>query len=307
MATASPAIPPDAPVDLPADPLVDPLVDPLIDPLAGAPFAAGPDRGGGPRSVARVLQLLDRLAAAPEGLSLAALAQALAAPKTTLLGLLRGLAAAGYASQAGGVWRLGPECFGLAHAILATRPEAGLGAAGHALLERLAETTGESAMLAVLAPDRSAMVYIDKVESRTALRFAATVGDRRPIHCTASGRVMLAWSPPPWPDEYLGRVRLEPLTGRSVTDRRSLRRLVAEVRELGHAVTLGEATEGVAGIAAPVFDARGAVVAGIVLAAPLARAQPRLSGLARQVRQAGRALSRRLGWRPGRADNKREE
>ena len=37
---------------------------------------------------------------------------------------------------------------------------------------RLAEASGESAMLAVLAPDRGAMVYIDKVESRTALRFA---------------------------------------------------------------------------------------------------------------------------------------
>ncbi|MBR0641703.1 IclR family transcriptional regulator [Plastoroseomonas hellenica] len=264
------------------------------------------DRGHGPRSVARVLQLLDRLAGAPQGASLAALAQAMDAPKTTLLGLLRGLAAEGYAVQANGVWRLGPEAYGLARAILAGQQDGGLGTAGRPLLERLAEETGESAMLSVLAPDRSAMVYTEKVESRTALRFSASVGDHRPIHCTASGRVMLAYLPPPWPEEFLSKARLTPLTRTSVTDRRSLRRIVAEVREQGYAVTLGEATEGVVGIAAPVFDARGEVVAAIVLAAPLVRAQPKLAGLARQVRRAGRELSHQMGYRPARRDKKEE-
>jgi DNA-binding IclR family transcriptional regulator len=265
-----------------------------------------PDRGGGPRSVARVLQLLDGLAGAPQGASLAALAQATGAPKTTLLGLLRGLATEGYAVQASGAWRLGPEAHGLARAILAGQGDGELGAAGRPALERLAEATGESAMLAVLAPDRSAMVYTEKVESRTALRFTATVGDHRPIHCTASGRVALAYSRPPWPEEFLRKARLAPLTGSSITDRRSLRRIVAEVREQGYAVTLGEATEGVVGVAAPVFDARDGLVAAIVLAAPLARAQPKLAGLARQVRQAGRELSRQLGHRPARREKQRE-
>jgi DNA-binding IclR family transcriptional regulator len=273
----------------------------------GTTNGADLDRGGGPRSVARVLQLLDRLAGAPEGLPLAALSQAMEAPKTTLLGLLRALAAEGYAVQAGGRWRLGPEAHGLARAILAGQPDGGLGAAGHTTLEQLAEATGESAMLAVLAPDRSAMVYTDKVESRTALRFAATVGDRRPIHCTASGRVMLAFQPPPWPEEFLARARLAPASPSSVTDRRTLRRIIAEIRDQGFAVTLGEATEGVVGIAAPVFDARGETVAAIVLAAPIARAQSRLAGLARRVCQAGRELSRRLGYRTRQSRTSRED
>jgi DNA-binding IclR family transcriptional regulator len=264
------------------------------------------DRGGGPRSVARVLQLLERLAGAPHGASLATLAVETGAPKATLLGLLRGMAAEGFAAQANGAWHLGPEAHGLARAILAGQGSGGLEASGRPALERLAEATGESAMLAVLAPDRSAMVYTEKVESRTALRFTATVGDHRPIHCTASGRVMLAYSPPPWPEEFLRKARLAPSTGSSVTDRRSLRRIVAAVREQGHAVTLGEATEGVVGVAAPVFDARGGVVAAIVLAAPLARAQPKLAGLVRQVRQVGRELSRQLGHRPARREKQRE-
>lgn len=264
------------------------------------------DRGQGPRSVARVLQLLDRLAGAPQGASLAALAQAMAAPKTTLLGLLRGLAAEGYAVQAHGVWRLGPEAHGLARAILAGQQDGGLRAAGRPILESLAEETGESAMLSVLAPDRGAMVYVEKVESRTALRFSASVGDRRPIHCTASGRIMLAYLPPPWPEEFLAKARLTPLTRTSVTDRRRLRRIVAEAREQGYAVTLGEATDGVVGVAAPVFDAGGGVIAAVVLAAPLPRAQPKLAALARQVRRAGRELSHQLGYRPARREKKED-
>ncbi|MBS7788884.1 IclR family transcriptional regulator [Roseococcus sp. SDR] len=256
------------------------------------------EQRGGPRSVARVLDLVARLAAVPEGLTLAALASAMGAPKTSLLGLLRGLAAEGYAVQQEARWRLGPEAVGLARAILSAAGDGDLTAAARPSLESLASAVGETAMLAVLAPDRRAMVYADKVESRTALRFAATVGDARPIHCTASGRVMLAFLPPPWPAEFLRTARLTALSPTSVTDRRALRRIVAETREQGFAVTLGEATEGVAGLAAPIFGARGEVVAAIVLAGPIARVEPRLPLLSRRVREAAAQISRRLGHRP---------
>ncbi|MCX8132484.1 MAG: IclR family transcriptional regulator [Roseococcus sp.] len=247
-----------------------------------------------------MLELLGRLAAAPQGSSLAALAAATGAPKTSLLGLLRGLAAEGHAEQRDGLWRLGPQAVGLARAILAGAGDPDLVATARPVLEALAEEAGETAMLAVLAPDRRSVVYADKVESRTALRFAAAVGDARPIHCTASGRVMLAFMPPPWPEQFLRGARLIPCTPASVTDRRALRRLVAETRAQGFAVTLGETTEGVAGIAAPVFDARGTVVAALMLAGPIPRVAPRLAALSRRVRGAARELSRRLGHRPAR-------
>ncbi|MBY0338852.1 MAG: IclR family transcriptional regulator [Acetobacteraceae bacterium] len=251
----------------------------------------------GPRSVGRVLALLGQLAATPRGVSLAALSAATGAPKTSLLGLLRGLAAEGYAVQRDGVWLLGPEAVGLARAILAAQPADDLVTAARPILERLADTAGESAMLSVLAPDGKAMIYADKVESRTALRFAATVGDRRPIHCTGAGRVMLAFRPAAWAEAWLKEARLGPVTAASVTQKRELRRLVAEVRERGVAVTLGEATDGVAGISGPVFDARGEVVASLVLAGPIARMEPKLKDLSRRVTEACRDLSRRLGHR----------
>ena len=82
-----------------------------------------------------------------------------------------------------------------------------------------------------------------------------------------------------------------------MTDRRALRRIVAETRTNGFAVTWGEATEGVAGIAAPIFGARGEVVAAFVLAGPIARVEPRLALLSQRVRDAAGEVSRRLGHR----------
>jgi len=82
-----------------------------------------------------------------------------------------------------------------------------------------------------------------------------------------------------------------------MTDRRALRRIVAETRAAGFANTLGDATEGVVGNAAPVFDAAGAVISALVLAGPLARVQPRLSRFSRQLREAARDLSRTQGYR----------
>jgi acyl dehydratase len=207
------------------------------------PGPQGADRGGGPRSVARVLQLLDGLAGAPQGASLAALAQAAGAPKTTLLGCFGGLRwkATRCRRAVSGAWV--PRRTGSRAPSWRAKGTGDSAPPGRPALERLAEVTGESAMLAVLAPDRSAMVYTEKVESRTALRFTATVGDPEADTLHRLRRVVLAYSPPPWPEEFLRKARLAPLTGSSVTDRRSLRRIVAEVREQGYAVTLGEATE----------------------------------------------------------------
>jgi len=108
---------------------------------------------------------------------------------------------------------------------------------------------------------------------------------------------MLGFMPSPWPEQFLRHARLMAPGPSSVTDRRALRRIVAETRAAGFANTLGEATEGVVGTAAPVFDAAGAVISALVLAGPLVRVQPRLSRFSRQLREAARDLSRTQGYR----------
>src|SRR5256885_15968201 len=75
----------------------------------------------GPRSLARVLGLFDAVAKSADGLTLAKLSASLAAPKSSLLMLLRPLAAGGYLVHEGGRYRLGPAAFRLASGIQSPR------------------------------------------------------------------------------------------------------------------------------------------------------------------------------------------
>lgn len=246
-----------------------------------------------PRSVARIMHILDYVSAAPDGQSLAALSVHMGSPKSSVLSLLRGLVQSGYLVHGDGVYRLGAESFRVASAIVAARRFPDF---VRPMLQRLAEDTGETAILGVLAPEADAVVYVDKIEPRSALRFAATIGDRRPLYCTSTGRVLLAFQPPEVIERYLSRNKLVKLTPLTTTGKKEMRDLLARVRSEGLATTIGEATEEVFGVAAPVRDGTGAVVASIVLAGPIARIRSKMPGIAQRVRDAGHELSRTMGY-----------
>lgn len=249
--------------------------------------------GQSPRSVARVMHILDHVSATPDGQSLAALSTHMRSPKSSVLSLLRGLVGAGYLVHEEGLYRLGAESYRVASAIVAARRFPDF---ARPTLQRLAEETGETTIIGVLAPEEDAVVYVDKIETRTALRFAAAIGDRRPLYCTSTGRVLLAYQPPEAIERYLRRTKLVRLTPLTITDKKGMRNLLARVRAEGLATTIGEATEGVFGIAAPVRDGTGSVIASIVLAGPVARIKSKMPGIAERVRNAGRELSRMMGY-----------
>jgi DNA-binding IclR family transcriptional regulator len=246
-----------------------------------------------PRSVARVMHILDNVSGAPGGQSLAALSAHMRSPKSSVLSLLRGLVGAGYLVHEEGLYRLGAESYRVASAIVAARRFPDF---ARPTLQRLAEETGETTIIGVLAPEEDAVVYVDKIEPRTALRFAATIGDRRPLYCTSTGRILLAYQSPAAIERYLRHTKLVKLTPLTITDKRGMRTLLARVRAEGLATTIGEATEGVFGIAAPVRDGTGAVIASIVLAGPIARIKSRMPAIAERVRKAGHELSRMMGY-----------
>ena len=139
-------------------------------------------------------------------------------------------------------------------------------------MERLAERTGEAVFLAVL--DHNASVYVQKVEGRQGLRMTAHIGRRAPLHCTASGKVLLA----SLPDEQVRRIAAETglpaATARTITAIGPLLAHLAEVRRRGYAVDGEESEEGLVGIAAPVRGADGATVAALTIAGPSSRLLP---------------------------------
>src|SRR5690349_4842164 len=126
-----------------------------------------PTRGTAPRSVLRIIQILEYLASSSDGYSLTALSEKLQTPKSSLLNLLRGLVAAHYVNYENNLYTLGAESYRLATTISGRRqflPTA------RPFMQHLTEQSGETALMAVLTPDRNSIVYIDKVESSSPFR-----------------------------------------------------------------------------------------------------------------------------------------
>ena len=254
-----------------------------------------PPRTTAPRSVIRIIQILEYLASATDGYSLTALSEKLQTPKSSLLNLLRGLVAANYVIYSDTIYRLGPESYRLATTISGRRQFLPM---ARPILQRLAEQSGETTLIAALTPDRHAIVYIDKVESQDPFRFAVAIGEPRPLHCTAGGRAILAFQPAAWLSRFLRDIKLTGLTERTVTDKRELRRILDETRAQGYAITCGETNHTVMGFAAPIFDETGTAIAALVIVCQIARLASRKKDLTRLVLQSSQEISRSMGYRP---------
>jgi DNA-binding IclR family transcriptional regulator len=250
---------------------------------------------GAHRAAGRVMDILELVARTGDGLALRELSAQLEAPKSSLLPLLRTLTARGYLEQGAlGAYRLGPKA-----------RELGMGSPAHRgwpeiarpALRALMQRTGETVFLGALGGDGTAVVFVDKVESEQVIRYTAGVGDRRALHATSSGKVILAFLPAPDRERILRALPLKRYTDRTVTSLPALRAALEEVRQTGVCVNLDELALGAAGIAAPIFDRDGRVAGACAIGGPTDRVRPRLKPLAAHVKATARAISALLGHR----------
>jgi DNA-binding IclR family transcriptional regulator len=161
----------------------------------------------------------------------------------------------------------------------------------------LMRRTDETVFLGVLAGDSLSVVYVDKVDSEQIIRYAAGVGDRRPLHATSTGRAILAFLPVEQREEILRALPLERHTDRTVTSVAALRASLEETQRTGICVSVDEMVRGASGVAAPIFDRHGAVVGACTIAGPTDRLRSRLRQLAAEARDAADAISSLLGHR----------
>jgi IclR family acetate operon transcriptional repressor len=256
------------------------------------------ERGGqSPQSVTRVIRILEALGASPGPMSLADLARALDAPKSSLAALLRGLAEEGFVAAADGAWRLGPGAFGLSSALLEARRRLQSSDLVRAGMRRLAERCGETVLFGVRDEDGQTLTYVDVIESRKTVRFIVPVGDRRPLYSTAGGRALLAAGAEAELRRYLDALKPAALTAQTETSKRRLAEIIGEVRKAGVAQTIEQTSEGVTGTAAVIRNAAGAAIGALIVAAPSLRLADRLAELKRLVREEAATISRSLGYR----------
>ena len=159
-------------------------------------------------------------------------------------------------------------------------------------IRRMCEETRESVQLAVF--DSGFTVYVDKVDSQQPLKAMTNIGSRVPATVTSTGKALLAWLPATALDQAMAQLkRYTPLT---LLKRRELEIDLEETRARGYAINRGEFREGVAGIAAPIRDRHGGVVAAVaVWGADRNILGPQRDNLARMAMAAARDISRDMG------------
>lgn len=252
------------------------------------------DPVAGSRTVDRALAVLLEVGErGSDGLSLAECAAVLGFSKPTTHRVLRTLTARGFlrADRERGVYTLGVASLRLGMDFLVqldVRREA------LPLLRELADETGETVHLGVL--EGSDVVYVEKVESRHAVRMFSRIGHTMPAYSTGVGKAILAFLPPEALDAALPE-RLVARRPRTITDPAALRAQLAEIRGRGYSIDDCENEEGIRCVGAPVLDHAASVVAAISVAGPETRVtQERVPDLGGLVSAAALALSLRLGY-----------
>jgi DNA-binding IclR family transcriptional regulator len=122
--------------------------------------------------------------------------------------------------------------------------------ARHAVLRRLVEQLGESCNITALSG--SEVMYLDRVETAAPLRFYLHPGSRVPVHCSASGKVLLAHMSPAQRQRLLGHTDLERYTAQTLTDLPALETELQSVKQQGYALDREEFLPGLLCIAVPV-------------------------------------------------------
>ncbi len=247
----------------------------------------------GTQSIDRAGEMLARLLDSEEPMSLRDLAEAADLPKSTASRLLTALERHGLVHQAGERGKLepGPAIMRFAHR---GGLERHLVERAQPALEAISKASHETVNLSVPTPN--GVDHLAQVEGRHFLGAGQWVGRRVDYHCTANGKVFLAFGVAELPPGRLAR-----LTAHTVVSRAALDDQLERVRRDGFATTADELEAGLSAIAVPVRGPAGDVIAALSVSGPTLRlTHARVAELTPILVQEAQTLEERLGLhRPG--------
>jgi IclR family KDG regulon transcriptional repressor len=247
-------------------------------------------------SAAGTLAILELLGRADGPLTLAQLVTASGRPKGTVHRMVSTLVNTGFATydRANGLyaltlkaWRIGSSALRDFDLVETARPA----------LETLRAETGETVHLSVMEPSGE-IVYVAKLSNAKSIGVQTRLGQLSPSWCTATGRCLLAFHPVVAEAVLAGE--LQARTPQTETNPQRLRQVLQRVRDEGHAVTVAENHPEMGGVAAPIRDHTGSVVAAAGVAVPAYRMTPEtIASLIPSVCRAANEVSLALGHDAG--------
>lgn len=245
------------------------------------------------QTVQRIAQILHCFSESEPDLGVMQISRRTGLHKSTTSRLLAALHQEGFVEKdpETGKYRLGLTLVDLAGVVLDRQ---NLRQAAQDQIHALSEFTQETINISILDGDEC--VNIETVRSPKSIRYAGRLGRRTPLHCTSTGKIQLTYMKPEARRRYLSR-QLEAYTQKTITDPNTLRVEMAQICEQGYAVALEEFEEGLAAIAAPIWDHRGEVIAALSISGPTYRMDTRsLQKFVGPLKKAAANISRLLGY-----------
>ena len=248
------------------------------------------DQGSaGIRVIARAADILRALSKHQDGLTLGEIAPIVSLPRSTVQRIVKALEEVNLviaASPAGGV-RLGPALLALA----ASAKEFSIDQFARPIIQQLSRDTGETIDLAILGTDKA--VVVDQIAGTHPLVAVSEKGSSLPLHCSASGKVLLAMMPEDRLARIKSRLSLTALTPNSATTWGQVEREIESVRRNGIACDHEEFRIGICAVAAGIRGP-GDEIAAISIPVPTERFRSTEEALTRAILERTQALQRRI-------------
>lgn len=159
-------------------------------------------------------------------------------------------------------------------------------------LQRL---TGETISVYVLEGNQR--VCVERLESDQNVRVVARLGRNIPLYAGSAGKLFLAFLSDEEREAILSHTKLEPMTPFTITDGAELRQQAEIIRNQGYAISHREWTVDASGVAAPIFNQRGKMIAALTVSGPTQRfSSDTLPKIIAASTQTATQISRLLGF-----------
>ncbi len=242
-------------------------------------------------SIANTCSIFQLLTATRKVMSASDIAKELDLPRTSVFRILKTLEEEGMVRGVGKGYVMGHRLINLGLQVVSQIPERDLCVP---VLHELTQETEESCHFAILSGSNSLLIEV--CDSPHALRVASRPGTLADMHCSASGKCMLAYATEEAREDLLNRIKFTKRTERTHTSKESLIKEFDEIRRRGYAIDNVEYHDHVRCLGVPVFNAMGQVAGVIGVTAARSRfPKSRIPELAKQAIAAAKQLSTQLG------------
>ena len=217
------------------------------------------------RAIDRAVQILECFSLKQNELTLGELAERTGLSKSTVFRILQTLERHRFIAfkPAANRYALGIKLFELGGIVFSTLNFRRVAAP---FLDRLS-LDGERTVLAAMI-EGGELLYIDHRERKASMRLAPEIGRRRPPHYGMLGKTLMAYLPEEKVDELLKRHPLVKVAPRTVVNTRTFKKQLKQIRTRGYTFEDNEAFEGMMGIAAPVRNHLGEIIAAVGVTFP---------------------------------------